>query len=204
MPTACAGEASASPCTPPPAFVDALCAGGYLEASLSMFAKGTPWTRAYLRGDVDGWYASGSGSPRTKLVFDEETLVLRVRNQPTTGVVVSGGGASYDVLRWDGYCYTLDEGEVTLKAPPKAKHPSLPFHHLSEATQATLLRDEKVRAARTRRGKECKGAMMGDVTLACEQADRALGDAIVQYLVSGGTLPAPARIPGQSGGPPGG
>jgi hypothetical protein len=133
-------------------------------------------------------------------VFDEETLVLRVRSQPTGGIVVSGGGASYDVLRWDGYCYTLDEGEVTLKPPPKAKHPPLPFHHLSEATQATLLKDEKIRAARTRRGKECKGAMTGDVTLACEQADRALAEAIAEYVASGGSLPAPSRIPGPAPG----
>ena len=122
--------------------------------------------------------------------------MLRVRAPATTGVVVGNGTTSYDVLRWDGFCYTLDSGEVTMKHPPKAKHPPLAFHRLSEATQTALLQDEKVKAARSKRGKECKGAMTGDVTLACERADRALGEAVAGYVVSGGALPPPASIPG--------
>lgn len=194
MPTACSGEPAT--CTPPPAFVDALCNANFLEASLALFEKGTPWTRGYLRGDVDGWYASGGGSARAKLLFDEEVLVLRARAAATTGVVVGNGGTSYDVLRWDGYCYTVDSGELTMKRPPKAKSPPLPFQHLGEPTQTALLHDAKVLAAHSRRGKECHGVTTGDVSLACVRADQALGDAIVEYVRGGGALPPPGKIPG--------
>jgi hypothetical protein len=195
MPTACAG-ADPSTCTPPSTFVDALCNGSYLDATFALFAKSSPWTRGYLRGDIDGWYASGGGSARARLGFDEEVLVLRVRAGATAGVVVGSGSASYDVLRWDGLCYTVDAGELTMKRPPKAKHPSLPFNHFSEATQAALLADAKVRAAHSKRGKECHGVTTGDVTLACEHADHALGEAVIDYVLSGGSLPPPAKIPG--------
>jgi hypothetical protein len=123
-------------------------------------------------------------------------LVLRSRVPPTSGVVVSGGGTSYDVLRWDGFCYTVDSGELTMKRPPKPKAPSIPFHRLSEPVQTALLKDDKVRAAHTKRGKECHGVTSGDVTLACEEADKALGAAIVAYVSSGGALPPPTKVPG--------
>jgi len=173
-----------------------MCNGSYLDAAFALFAKGSPWTRAYLRGDVDGWYASGGGSSRARLAFDEEVLVLRVRSAATSGVVMSGGGSSYDVLRWDGLCYTVDAGELTMKRPPKAKHPSLPFHHFGDATQAAFLADDKVRAAHAKRGKECHGVTTGDVSLACERADHALAEAVIDYVSSGGALPPPAKIPG--------
>jgi hypothetical protein len=196
MPTACASTSDAHTCSLPSPFVDALCDGTFQDAALALFAKGSPWTRAYLRGDVDGWNASGGGSARTRLMFDEEVVVLRVRAPATSGVVVGNGSTGYDVLRSDGQCYTVDSGELTMKPPPKAKHPSLPFHRLSEATQNALLKDDKVRAARTKRGHECKGAMTGDVTIACERADHALAEAVVDYVASGGALPAPSRVPG--------
>lgn len=196
LPTVCVPSKDPAFCTPAAPFVDALCNGSYLDATLALFAKGSPWTRAYLRGDVDGWYASGGGSARARLAFDEEVLVLRVRQGGTTGVVVGNGSASYDVLRWDGACYTLDAGELTMKAPPHAKHPPLPFHRFSDATQAALLANDKVRAARALRGKECHGVTTGDVTLACERADHALGEAVIQYVLAGIALPPPAKIPG--------
>jgi hypothetical protein len=196
MPTACAASKDPQTCTPPGPFVDALCNGSFLDAAVVLFGKGSPWTRAYLRGDVDGWYASGGGSARARLGFDEEVLVLRVRPAATTGVVVGNGSASYDVLRWDGLCYTLDSGELTTKRPPKAKHPPIPFHRFSDAMQSALLANDKVRAARSLRGKECHGVTTGDVSLACERADHALGEAVIDYVMSGGTLPPPGKIPG--------
>jgi hypothetical protein len=199
MPTACT-TAPDGTCTPPAAFVDALCNGSYLDATLALFAKGTPWTRGYLKGDTESWYASGGGSTRAKLAFDEEVLVLRVRAPSSTGVVVGSGATVYDVLRWDGVCYTLDEGQLTLKHPPKAKHPALLFNRMSDATQAALLKDDKVRAAHSKRGKECHGVTTGEVTLACERADHAFGEAIIDYVRSGGALPPPAKVPGASGG----
>jgi hypothetical protein len=195
MPTACASPADPDACVPPAPFVDALCNGSFPDATLALFAKGSPWSRAYLKGDVDGWYASGGGSARARLLFDEEVLVLRVRAPASSGVVVGNGSTGYDVLRWDGLCYTVDSGELTRKRPPKARHPSLAFHRLGDATQAALLKDEKVRTARTARGKECKGAMTGEVTLACERADHGLAEAVADAVSRGVALPPPATIP---------
>ena len=195
MPTACDSSSRAT-CTPPVAFVDALCNGTYLEATLTLFAKGSPWTRGYLKGDTESWYASGGASSRAKLVFDEEVVVLRVRAPSSGGIVVGDGAAVYDVVRWDGLCYTVDSGQLTMKLPPKAKHPTLPFHHLSEAMSSAMLKDGAVLAAYKKRGKECRGVTTGDVSLACEQADRGLGDAVVTFVRSGGSLPPPNKIPG--------
>jgi len=196
MPTACSAGSDPEHCTPPSEFVDTLCNAAFPDATLALFSKGSPWTRAYLRGDADSWYASGGGSLRARLAFDEEVLVLRVRAPATGGVVVGNGNASYDVLRWDGLCYTLEAGELTTKPPPKAKSPPLLFHRYSDATQAALLKDDKVIAARNKRGKECHGVTTGDVTLACERADHALGEAVVTYVRTGGALPPPSRFPG--------
>jgi hypothetical protein len=192
MPAACA-DPGAPVCTPPSDFVDRLCSGAYLDAALALFAGDRPWTRGYLAGDVDGWYASGGASARAKLAFDEEVLVLRFRAPAKGGIVVSGGG-SYDVLRWDGLCYTLDAGEVTMRRPPKPKRAPIPFHHIGPRMQSLLLANPRVKAAHQRRGKECQGVTHGDVSMECLRADQGLSAAVVEY-VRANKLPAPDRIP---------
>ena len=43
-----------------------------------MFGKGTPWTRGYLRREVEAWNASGGVSSNdSKLALDEEVVTLR-------------------------------------------------------------------------------------------------------------------------------
>ena len=44
--------------------------------ALALFAKSSPWTRGYLKGDVEAWNASGGVSSGDKLLFDEEVIVL--------------------------------------------------------------------------------------------------------------------------------
>ena len=191
MPTGC--SPAATYCTPPAPFVDRLCGGLFLDAAMTLFAGESPWTRGYLAGDVDGWYASGGASARAKLEFDEEVLVLRFREPPKNGIVVSNGG-SYDVLRWDGLCYTLDAGEFTTRRPPRVKRAAIPFHRLGPRLQAALLGDPHVKSASERRGKECHGVTRGDVSLECVKADQGLSAAVVDY-VRAHKLPGPDRIP---------
>lgn len=133
-------------------------------------------------------------SARAHLAFDEEMLVLKRRTPPANSIVV-GAGAGYLVMRWDGNCYTLDEGELTAKKPPSPRHASLPWRYYTERTKSALLEHPKVAAALQRRGKECKGAVSGDVTKACEQADAALSTAIVSEIRSGATIPTPDHLP---------
>ena len=109
--------------------------------------------------------------------------------------MVGSGGTGWLVLRWDGNCYSLEDGELTEKHPPSAKSGPLPFRHYEPATKDALLKDAKILAAYKKRDKECKGAISGEVTRACENADTALSVAIVSEIRGGLTLPLPAKLP---------
>lgn len=182
-------------CVPDPAFVKRLCAGTFPDVGLLLMSKDAPFARMYMRGDTDGWNADGGASARARLYTDEEMLVLKRRAPATNGIVVGSGGASFLVMRWDGNCYTLDEGELSAKAPRSPRHASLPFRFFSEQTKNALLARPKILAAYQARGKECKGAMSGDVSKACERADAALSAAIVTEIRAGLTIPTPETIP---------
>lgn len=192
LPTTCAS--GATPCVPEGSFVRRLCNGAFPDVGLALFAKGTPWKRVAMRGDVDGWNADGGASPRARLLFEEEVLVLRRRAAATSGVIVGSGGG-YLVMRWDGHCYTLDDGEITEKVSSKPKAAPLPFRFYSDATKTALLKSPKVLAAYQRRGRECKGALSGTVSRACEQADAALSAAVVAEVRAGLEVPVPERLP---------
>jgi len=182
-------------CLPPANFAKRLCGGFFPDVALSMFAKGTPWTRAYLRRDVEAWNASGGVSSSDKLVFDEEVLILVQRKPDTGGMTVSGASGSLDVLRWDGTCASLMGEEVTTRTPPAAKYAKIPWKSLSDDIQHALMADEKISDTVITRKKECKGATMGDVSDKCVKADVKMSKVIVDYVRKGGAIPAPTRLP---------
>lgn len=183
------------PCVPARAFVKKLCNGNYPAVSLYLFANGSPWGRGYLRGRAKAWNASGGASDNTWLEFDEEVLVIAVRKAAAGGMQVSGAGDSYDALRWDGSCVTLSSEEVTLDRPPSPKSAKVEWRYLDDNIQEALRADSTVNDAYLARRKECKGAVSGDVSLACVKADQKLSDAIVSYLRKGGALPLPTKLP---------
>jgi hypothetical protein len=180
LPVACESK-SADLCTPPSKFIERLCAKPRQDVALSLFQKSSPFTRLYLRAKVD------------ELLFDEEVLALRFHGQPKGGMIVGSGNGTYDVLRWDGSCSTGVEAEVFARArPPNPRAALVRWHRVGERTQNALIASsDAVKRAHAKRGKECKGAMTGDVSAACEKADAALADAIVEYVRSGGALPGP-------------
>jgi len=180
LPTACADK-NADLCTPAPGFVERLCEKPHQDVALALLAKATPFTRLYLKGRVD------------ELAFDEEVLALRFHGQPKGGMIVGSGNGTYDVLRWDGSCALGMEAEVfTRSRPPRPRAARVKWHRVGDAMQNALIgASDSVKRAHARRGKECKGAMTGDVSAACEKADTALADAIVEYVRGGGPLPAP-------------
>jgi hypothetical protein len=147
-----------------------------------------------MKGDVDAWYPDGA-SLRAKLKFDEEVIVLRRREQPKGGMVIGDGSGTVDVLRWDGYCYSLDANQVTMKAPPTPRRPLIKFFKLGKRMQDALLENKAVTTAYAKRMKECGGATAGEVTSACEKAESALSLATIDYVRSTSTLPAPDKIP---------
>ncbi|KYF86411.1 hypothetical protein BE17_25385 [Sorangium cellulosum] len=193
VPTTC--DQQDTMCLPPAAFVKRLCSGFYPDVALSLFAKGTPFTRGYLTRDTEAWNASGGSSSNDKLLFDEEVLILYRRVADTGGMVVSGAGGGYDVLRWDGTCASLMTEEVRLHVPPKPKYAPIPWKSLDQKTRDAFQADEKVGPLIAERRKECKGATMGAVTAKCEKVDKQMGAALIEYVRNGGSLPAPGPLP---------
>jgi hypothetical protein len=194
LPMSCTNDKS-DVCVPDPAFVKRLCDGSFPDVALVLMSKDAPFTRMYMKEDVDGWNAEGGASARARLLLGEEMLLLRRRLPSANGIVVGSGGAGYLVMRWDGNCYTLDDSELTAKRPPSPKHAPAPFRFYEERIKNALLDRPKILAAYQKRGRECKGAVSGTVTKSCEQADTALSDAIVSEIRGGGTVPTPEKLP---------
>jgi len=184
LPDACADPAGPI-CAPPGDFVERLCAKPLQDVALALFAKETPFTRLYLRGKLD------------ELEFDEEVLALRFHGPQKGGMVVGSGAGTYDVLRWDGSCSRGVEAEALSKTrPARPRSARVQWHRVSPSVQDALIAgSEPVKKAHAKRGKECQGAMSGDVSKACVDADRALVDAIVDQVRSKGGVPAPSTLP---------
>lgn len=184
FPTGCAESASPA-CTPPAEFVERLCARPHQDAALALFGKQTPFTRLYVRGKVD------------ELGAGEEVLVVRFHAAQKSGMVVGSGNGTYDVLRWDGTCSIGVEAEVfTRSRPARPASAAIKWHRLgNRAQEALIASSDAVKRAHARRGKECQGAMSGDVSAACLKSDQALVDAVVDYVRDGGSLPAPDALP---------
>src|SRR5262245_22570753 len=121
-------------CLPDPKFAKRVCAANYPSVALALFANGTPWTRAFLRGKTEAWNASGGASENVQLEFDEEVLVL-VRRKAGPNQIQVGSGSGYDVIRWDGTCVSLEGPELTFKRPPAPKTARVEFKSLDEKTK---------------------------------------------------------------------
>ena len=168
LPTKC--FKSGAVCSPDPKFVKRLCNGKFPSIGLFLFSN-PAWTRGYLTRRTQAWNASGGASDSGWVEFDEEVLILYARQADTGGMQVSGAGGSFDALRWDGSCVTLQSEEVTMSKAPAPKNPPIDFRYLDDDTQEALRKDEKVNAAWLARRKECKGATSGEVSLKCVKAD---------------------------------
>ena len=198
LPTTCGAEATikdAKLCMPAPAYAKKLCTASYPEVALGLFSKGTPWTRIYLAGDVEAWNASGGRTHRTKLAFDEEIIVLAKHGASGGGIMMTGAQASYDVLRWDGSCVSVMEGEITTRRPPAPKPAEVQFSRLEESTRHALLASPKVKATHEALFKACTSVASPVEKKACEKADKAFANAIVDAIRGGASLPAPAHRP---------
>lgn len=192
VPTTC--FKSGALCSPDPKFVKRLCNGKYPSLGLYLFSN-PKWTRGYLTRKTQAWNASGGASDSGWVEFDEEVLILYARVADAGGMQVSGAGGSYDALRWDGSCVTLQSEEVTMSKAPSPKYPAIEFRYLDDDTQAALRKDDKVNKAWQERRKECKGATSGDVSLKCVKADEALTRSVIGFVRGGGTIPEPKKLP---------
>ncbi|MFO0615543.1 MAG: hypothetical protein U0414_23315 [Polyangiaceae bacterium] len=192
VPTTCTTKGKV--CLPPAAFAKKVCDKGNSDVALYMLRKGTPFTRMYLTHDTEAWNASGGASSNDKVLFDEEVVVMVERAAPTGGIVVGNGGGSFDVMRWDGTCVSLQAEELTLTPPPKAKHAKVDFHALTSTVTDVLLQNEAILKTYKERKNECKGQWSGDVSAKCVKLVSQLGEQVYDYVAKGGEVPAPASF----------
>jgi hypothetical protein len=181
-------------CSPDPKFVKRLCNGKFPSLGLYLFSN-PAWTRGYLTRRTQAWNASGGASDSGWVEFDEEVLILYARVPDAGGMQVSGAGGSYDALRWDGSCVTLQSEEVTMSKAPAPKYPPIDFRYLDDDTQQALRKDDKVNKAWQARRAECKGATSGDVSMKCVKADEALTKSVIGFVRGGGNIPEPKKLP---------
>jgi hypothetical protein len=158
-----------------------------------MFRSGTPWTRFYMRtglNAVNGW----GPTIAEDLVFAEEVIPINYRGQSKM-FHVEGSLGTFDVLRWNGSCVTLDLAEITNKRPSTPKHSRVNWKEISEDMQDALLEDSMVERVYQSRRKECKGASIGRVTAECERLDKELMKVIASYVREAKKLPPPGMAP---------
>jgi len=192
IPTTCVDQHGT--CVPPRAFVDRLCQGSFPGVALVMFEKSSPWKRGYMRAEVEPVNASGGMTGEGKLLPGEEVLIVRVRAQPAGGMQVTGAGG-WDVLRWDGTCATVSEGEMGFEQNGHLKAAVVTFRYLDEPIREALRTNAAVDEAYQNRRRHCKGATMGEVSQECEKWDRKLTEAVVATVRGGIELPTPEKLP---------
>ncbi len=184
-------------CMPPSRWVNRLCNGIHPEVALHMFRGGSPWKRLYSRARAPAFNGTGGPSmPDETVSMGEELIALR-RNgdakQSSAGEMSIGDTAGYDLLRWNGSCVTLHDGEFSTKPPRRRKHAHVEWKALGDEVMSALRTDGPVRRAFVARRKECKGATIGRVTKKCVEQEQTLVGAIVNYVRSGGELPEPSE-----------
>ena len=179
-------------CLPPAAWVEKVCQEVNQDVALFMFRGNSPWQRVYLKmREVEAVNASGGATVPGVIRYDEELIVMRHRGEGKDGMVVGDAGGSYDALRWNGSCVSLDGNEVTTRKPPRPKYSRVEWKWLGDAMRVALRDDETVLGTYRARRQECKGASMGAVTKKCERLDNKLVDVIVEHVRSGPELPRP-------------
>ena len=193
LPTSCAVKRNGR-CMPPGQFVQNLCHGHYPDVALALFAKGTPWARAYVTRDLEAWDASRSrrGREAAPMSRDEEVIVLADRSGGS-GMIVGGG--SFDVLRWDGSCASLMADEVTFDKPIQVQSAEIPWRQLDAPIRDALLGDRKIATADTDHRRSCHGGRMGAKSAACRRAEERLTLLVAEQVRKGATLPPPAHFP---------
>lgn len=195
LPDVCSDESEE--CMPPSQWVAKLCSGVHPEVALHMFRGGSPWKRVYSRHRAPAYNGAGGPSLSDERIEKGEELIALRRNTEgrasSAGEMTVGDTAGYDLLRWNGSCVTLHDGEYSDKPPRRPYHARVEWRWLGDEVRNALQSDGIVRRAYAERRKECKGATIGRVTKRCVECDESLVSAIVDYVRSGGELPAPSE-----------
>lgn len=183
-------------CLPPRAFVQKLCLDAYTGAAFRLLEQGSPFSRGYVQSrEVKAVNTLGGPSSDVNLRFGEEVLILTRTGGPGPHQMQVSGMGGYDVLRWDGTCATLSDGELVLRAPVAPRHAPFSWKYIDENIQNALRGDEAVEAARRNHKKHCHGVSLGRISAACADAEAKLSDSVVAAVRGGLSLPLPDRMP---------
>src|SRR5688572_9114407 len=182
-------------CLPPSHWVDKMCSGVHPEVALHMFRGGSPYKRVYSKFRAPAYNGTGGPSVTDDRVEKGEELIALRRNSDgrgsSAGEMSVGETSGYDLLRWNGSCVTMHDGEYSEKAPRRRVHARGEWRWLGDGIQSALQTDGTVKEAYVARRKECKGASVGRVTKKCVEYENTLVSAIVNYVRNGGELPEP-------------
>lgn len=183
-------------CTPPKPFVDALCQDIYQAVALHLFSTHSPWSRAYVRGQIRAWNSSGGASSADDTLYPGEEVILLVEPQDKyAGMEVSGATGGFDALRWDGSCVTLVPEELSFTRPARTRAAHVAWRSIDTSTREALLTNTRITEASRMRRRECRGIMTGVVTKSCIDADQRLSELIVEHVRDGGKLGIPSKHP---------
>jgi len=165
------------------------------STALTLFAKGSPWRRAYINGYCEAWNVAEGSTANDELEAGEEILVLLAGVSRRRGI--DEGGSSLYGVRWNGNCVVLDEGQLSGEGPPTPKHSLIQWNWLSDAVQQELRKDPKVAQAYGARRSACKtsSGFGSKVSEECADAGQALSTAVFEHVRHGGALPPPEPVP---------
>ncbi len=197
IPTRCAkGKKHRGECVPPQGWVKRLCDDVYPDVALHMFAPGTPWKRLYMLARAEPFNASGGSSLLgDKLERGEEVIALKRRSESDGQIQVGDNNAGYDVLRWNGACATIHDGDYAEDRPSRIVQSKVEWRRLGLPLRQKLEAQPAIAAAYEARRKSCHGFSMGQVSGDCEANDKLLMQEVVRYVQTGANLPEASRIP---------
>jgi hypothetical protein len=175
-------------------WVKKLCEDVYPDVALHMFAPTSPWQRFYMLQNADPFNASGGASLMgDKMRRGEEVIALRRHSPGGTFSTSDIGG--YTVLRWNGACATVHDGEFRIKPLSTMGHARLEWREIGLPIRLALEADPQVGATYEARRRSCKGISLGRVCADCEESSKELVAEVVRYVRDGGKLPKPAKLP---------
>jgi hypothetical protein len=197
IPTRCAkGKRHRNECVPPQGWVKRLCDDVYPDVALHMFEPGTPWKRLYMRARAEPVNASGGSSLLgDKMERGEEVIALKRRSENEGQIQVGDNNAGYDVLRWNGACATIHDGDYVEDRPSHIVQSKVEWRRLGVPLRQHLEAQPGISAAYEARRKSCHGFSMGNVSGDCESNDKLLMEEIVRYIQTGPALPEASRLP---------
>lgn len=182
-------------CLPPADWAQNLCEDVYEDLALYLFRKGTPWKRVYLATDlnaVGGW----GTTLHEDMKASEEVLVVAHRGNNEM-VQVEGSAGTYDVLRWNGNCVSVDVNQVSTSPEFIPLNSSIDWWKLSDDMRSHLLRDGDVKSEFELDAKACKGASIGRASNDCESVHKGFMKSIAVAVRRSQSLPLPSETPAE-------